>query len=91
MLPVYRGTHRIDIRGFSADLIEETIRSIDNTRNGARELRSSVERTIREFMFELLCSPEKERTGWLDLAPGGSRQLILLPQPNQTKEFHSWY
>lgn len=91
LLPVYRETHRIDIRGFSADLIEETIRSIDNTRNGARELRSSVERIIREFMFELLCSPEKERTGWLDLAPGGSRQLILLPKPNQTKEFHSCY
>lgn len=89
LLPQYRNTHGITVSGFSAELIEETLRTIDNTRNGARELRSSVERTIRGFMFELLCTPEAPRAGWLDLKTDETRQLTLLPQPDNTKEFYS--
>lgn len=88
LLPQYRNTHGITVSGFSAELIEETLRTIDNTRNGARELRSSVERTIRGFMFELLCTPEAPRAGWLDLKTDETRQLTLIPQPDNPKEFY---
>ena len=88
LLPQYRSTHGITVCGFSADIIEETLRNIDNTRNGARELRSSVERTVRQFMFELLCTPEAGRTGWIDLKTDGTHQLTLLSQPQKTKEYY---
>ena len=87
LLPQYRISHRIDIRGFSADMVETTLRTIDNTRNGARELRSSIERTIRQLMFELLCNPNAARTGWIDI-DSETRHPMILATPNSNKEFY---
>ena len=70
LLPLYRQSHGIDLYAFTPAVIEETLRSIDNIRNGARELRSNIERKIREFMFELLLQhPEGNIHGWLDVRP----------------------
>ena len=87
LLPQYRISHQVDIRGFSADMIETTLRTIDNTRNGARELRSSIERTIRQLMFELLCNPNAVRTGWIDI-DNETRHPMILATPNSNKEFY---
>ena len=70
LLPLYRQSHGIDLYAFTPAVIEETLRSIDNIRNGARELRSNIERKVREFMFELLLQhPESNIHGWLDVHP----------------------
>ena len=87
LLPQYRISHQVDIRGFSADMIETTLRTIDNTRNGARELRSSIERTIRQLMFELLCNPNAVRTGWI-VIDNETRHPMILATPNSNKEFY---
>ena len=70
LLPQYKISHGVDIRGFTPTVIEETLRSIDNTRNGARELRSNIERKIRKFVFDLLLRhPDGTIRGWIDTVP----------------------
>ena len=85
LLPEYKKSHNIDIYGFTSDVIEETLRSIDNTRNGARELRSNIERKIRHFIFELIRSGEPA-SGILDVAPDDPEKFILTPSPQPGKE-----
>lgn len=67
LLPQYKISHGIDISGFTPDVIEETLRSIDNTRNGARELRSNIERKIRETVYAVLCGTDGSVSGCLDI------------------------
>ncbi len=70
LLPQYKISHGVDIRGFTPTVIEETLRSIDNTRNGARELRSNIERKTRKFVFDLLLRhPDDTIRGWIDTVP----------------------
>ena len=69
----------MDIQGFTQDVIEETLRSIDNTRNGARELRSCIERKIRETVFETV-RRNLPSTGFLDVCPDTPEQFRIIPK-----------
>ncbi len=77
LLPQYRESHNIHINGFSAAVIEETLRSIDNTRNGARELRSNIERKIREVIYSSLLHESTPISGWLTVSPEKPDQFII--------------
>ncbi len=79
LLPQYKKTHNVDIQGFTADVIEETLRSIDNTRNGARELRSCIERKIRETVFETI-RQHLPSTGILDVRQDTPEQFRIIPE-----------
>lgn len=82
LLPHYKQSHNIDIYGFTPEVIEETLCSIDNTRNGARELRSNIERKIREFIFELLLRhPEGGIRGWLNIQTDNPTKFQLHTEP----------
>jgi ATP-dependent Clp protease ATP-binding subunit ClpA len=81
LLPQYKQSHGIDIYGFTANVIEETLRSIDNTRNGARELRSNIERKIRKLVFDLLLRhPGGGIRGWIDTVSAEPENLCLHPE-----------
>ncbi|MFA7185790.1 MAG: AAA family ATPase, partial [Victivallales bacterium] len=77
LLPQYKKSHGIDIFGFTPEVIEETLRSIDNTRNGARELRSNIERKIREVIYSVLMKSSAPVRGWLDVNCQNPNQLQL--------------
>lgn len=79
LLPQYRISHDINIRGFTPDIVEEALRSIDNTRNGARELRSNIERQIRGFIFQILRNGTTT-SGILDVEPENPTLLRLIPE-----------
>lgn len=84
-LPVYRNTHGVHIQGFSCDVVETVLRSIDNTRNGARELRSNIERLLRQFIYELLVKyQEQPISGCLDIAED---EFILVQNQQPGKEY----
>ena len=86
LLPHYKQSHSIDIYGFTPAVIEETLCSIDNTRNGARELRSNIERKVREFIFELLLEhPQGGVRGWLDIHTGNPAKFQLHTDHRQTE------
>jgi len=76
LLPQYK-THGMNIDGFTPAVVEETLRSIDNTRNGARELRSCIERKIREFVFNTI-RLQLPRSGILDVCPEAPELLRLI-------------
>lgn len=89
LLPEYRQSHQITIHGVTDDVIEETLRQIDNTRNGARELRSTVERKVRAFMYELLNRKTLSVIeGYLDIDPANPENLILISTPPQNRRTH---
>ena len=77
LLPQYKKSHDINIYGFSASVAEETLRSIDNTRNGARELRSNIERKIREVIYSVLLHDSTPISGWLTVSPEKPDQFII--------------
>ncbi len=81
LLPQYKVSHEIDIKGFTPDVIEETLRSIDNTRNGARELRSNIERKVRAFIYSTLTNPALSRSGYLDVNPYFPEQFKIFTTP----------
>ncbi len=81
LLPQYKESHEIDIFGFTPEVIEETLRSIDNTRNGARELRSNIERKIREVIYDVLMKSSAPLRGWLDVNCRNPSQLQINPSP----------
>lgn len=84
LLPQYKKSHGIDIFGFTPEIIEETLRSIDNTRNGARELRSNIERKIRETVYAALRNPDSPASGCLELdADHPDRFIIHQPSPEK--------
>ncbi len=76
LLPQYKISHEIDITGFTPEVIEETLRSIDNTRNGARELRSNIERKVRKFIYETIRQGNR-CSGILTVDPKQPDRLIL--------------
>lgn len=78
LLPQYHQSHQVIIHGFTDSVIEETLRQIDNTRNGARELRSTIERKIRIFIYELLNDENASKTGYLDVCPRNPETLRLI-------------
>ena len=89
LLPGYQQSHQILIHGFTDEVVEETLRTIDNTRNGARELRSTVERKIRTFMYELLSrKTSRDIEGFLDVDPMNPENLILVSNPSQSRRVH---
>ena len=89
LLPNYHESHQITIHGVTDDVIEETLRQIDNTRNGARELRSTVERKVRAFMYELLSRKKSSSIeGYLDVDPADPENLILISTPPQNRRTH---
>ena len=89
LLPNYHESHQITIHGVTDDVIEETLRQIDNTRNGARELRSTVERKVRAFMYELLNRKTLSAIeGYLDTDPADPENLILISTPPQNRRTH---
>ncbi len=90
LLPGYQESHQIAIHGFTDEVVEETLRHIDNTRNGARELRSIIERKIRAFMYELLSrKASTDIEGFLDVNPADPEKLILISNPPQNRRIHS--
>lgn len=76
LLPQYKKSHGIDISGFTPEVIEETLRSIDNTRNGARELRSNIERKVRKLIYETIRQGSRT-SGVLSVDPEQPDRLIL--------------
>lgn len=86
-LPQYR-SHGIDIQGYSSDVIEEVLRSIDNTRNGARELRSTIERQLRDFAYRILTTEQLPVSGCLDVSPDSSGLFQITENPLPGKEYH---
>lgn len=76
LLPQYKTSHGIEIKGFAPEVIEETLRSIDNTRNGARELRSNIERKVRKFIYETIRQDGKH-SGFLAVDPEHPDWLVL--------------
>ncbi len=81
LLPQYKQSHGVNIYGFTANVIEETLRSIDNTRNGARELRSNIERKVRKLVFDLLLRhPGGSIRGWIDTVSAEPENLCLHPE-----------
>ncbi|MFA6715823.1 MAG: AAA family ATPase, partial [Victivallaceae bacterium] len=84
LLPQYKKSHGIDIFGFTSEVVEETLRSIDNTRNGARELRSNIERKVRELIYNVLMKSSEPIRGWLDVNCQNPNQLQL--QTNSTEK-----
>lgn len=83
ILPQYKNSHGIEIKGFSPQIIEETLRAIDNTRNGARELRSCIERKIRAFIYSILLNENTQKQGWLGVNPDSPDQFMLYNEPEQ--------
>ncbi|MDD5596458.1 MAG: AAA family ATPase [Victivallaceae bacterium] len=77
LLPQYKKSHGIDIFAFTTEVVEETLRSIDNTRNGARELRSNIERKIREVIYSILKEFSAPVRGWLDVNSQNPSQLQI--------------
>lgn len=86
-LPQYR-SRGIDIKGYSADSVEEILRSIDNTRNGARELRSVIERKLRDFAYRVLTTEQIPASGFLDVSPDSSDSFQFTTHPLSGKEYH---
>ena len=86
-LPQYR-PYGIEIKGYSTDTVEEVLRCIDNTRNGARELRSTIERQLRDFAYRLLSSQQTPISGYLDVSPESSGLFQVNNNPLPEKEYH---
>lgn len=92
LLPQYR-RHDLIIEVFSADAVEAALRTVDNTRNGARDLRGSIERMVRQCVYETITSTAyiARNAAWrgvLDLDDSGNNFTIRNSKPSG-KEFYS--